>query len=563
MAVIASVLAPVNVSGAPELETPLIVMMQGGSPNANAVVRSFTANGNGMWVHSLSNSGLRSLTIDIRDVSGPEPLSIMHLKVRFAAYDAYPMGRVELPGTIVVKDRPYEITLIPNGPKGTYCTYECSAPGVPPLAAFTATVEYRTVTVDASASRDPDGLITNYEWHWGDGSTDSGITATHQYADEVSSVEITLVVTDNDGYVASVTQSLQLPPVGLPTAAFTYSINGLHLWVDGSNSYDSMGTIISYVWDWGDGSLVDSGAVAMHDYAEVGLYTVVLTVMDNDGYTDSAETTIKTSLPPVSVMTWAADGFHVEVDGSASYDPDGLVAEYRWIWGDGSPDDFGPTTTHDYPMTGLYYLMLRITDNEGMRGGAATMLSLPFVAGKPIAKISYTKDSTGRVVTADASESYDPDGAITTYQWDWGDGTPFGSGIIATHDYGSTWPQWISLVVTDDDGLTDFEEAHIFSLVEELDVLVWGNTYGPDGSLVTGCFVTVTDLRTGEFLSFYDSEGQGVYWVDFAWNGPPYLHSGDTVQISAVNLRDNLSASAMATVESIGFGIINADLYFV
>ena len=56
-----------------------------------------------------------------------------------------------------------------------------------------------TITFDASASYDPDGTVVSYAWDFGDGTTSTGITATHSYATE-GSYTVTLQVTDNDGF---------------------------------------------------------------------------------------------------------------------------------------------------------------------------------------------------------------------------------------------------------------------------------------------------------------------------------------------------------------------------
>ncbi len=59
---------------------------------------------------------------------------------------------------------------------------------------------------------------------------------------------------------------------------------------DGSASSDSDGTIVSYAWRFGDGQ-TDSGIAVTHIYpvqSESRIYTVVLTIQDNDAASDTA-----------------------------------------------------------------------------------------------------------------------------------------------------------------------------------------------------------------------------------------------------------------------------------
>jgi PKD repeat protein len=67
-----------------------------------------------------------------------------------------------------------------------------------------------------------------------------------------------------------------------PTAAFTISCTGLNCSFDGGGSSDSDGTIVSYLWDFGDGA-TGSGVTAQHTYSQASTYTVSLTVTDNAG----------------------------------------------------------------------------------------------------------------------------------------------------------------------------------------------------------------------------------------------------------------------------------------
>ena len=60
---------------------------------------------------------------------------------------------------------------------------------------------------------------------------------------------------------------------------------------DGSGSTDADGPIVAWTWNFGDGTSA-TGAVVEHDYVNPGSYTVVLTVTDDTGLTDTASTAI-------------------------------------------------------------------------------------------------------------------------------------------------------------------------------------------------------------------------------------------------------------------------------
>ena len=68
-----------------------------------------------------------------------------------------------------------------------------------------------------------------------------------------------------------------------PTASFTFNCTGLDCTFD-VRLTDTDGTIVSYVWDYGDGAS-GSGANPSHSYASGGSYQVTLTVTDDDGAT--------------------------------------------------------------------------------------------------------------------------------------------------------------------------------------------------------------------------------------------------------------------------------------
>ncbi len=93
-------------------------------------------------------------------------------------------------------------------------SWACATPdpsvmvNLPPIAAFSMTPATGnaplSVTLDATASTDPDGSIANYSWNFGDGSANgTGQTVTHIYND-VGILNVQLTVTDNLGLSHSI-----------------------------------------------------------------------------------------------------------------------------------------------------------------------------------------------------------------------------------------------------------------------------------------------------------------------------------------------------------------------
>ncbi|WP_319549397.1 FG-GAP-like repeat-containing protein [Desulfogranum marinum] len=80
------------------------------------------------------------------------------------------------------------------------------------------------------------------------------------------------------------------PPVAMFTVDPTLGEEPLEVHFDASAAYDPDGSIVSYAWNYGDGT--GSGLTSNHTYNTPGTYNVVLTVTDNDGSTNTANQTI-------------------------------------------------------------------------------------------------------------------------------------------------------------------------------------------------------------------------------------------------------------------------------
>ena len=188
---------------------------------------------------------------------------------------------------------------------------------------------------------------------------------------------------------------------GLDTQAQMGSVFTL----DGTNSYDLNGTIVSYDWSQSpNGTQVElsseSGSIVTFTVPTESdenpnmpggdgdvICIIWLTVTDNDGLTDMSQITITgvEGEPPVSVINdgslnaTAQIGTELTLDGSASYDLDGTIVEYIWSQsqnGDqvvfSSTDETAVTFTvpeespndiSDSSVTCIIYLT--VTDNDG------------------------------------------------------------------------------------------------------------------------------------------------------------------------------------------------------
>lgn len=96
---------------------------------------------------------------------------------------------------------------------------------------------------------------------------------------------------------------------------------------------------------------------------------------EDTGYRNSTPTAAVTGTPPSGNVPLA-----VQLDASASHDPDGgSITLYEWDWeGDGSYDFSGTDAivTHDYARQGRFAPAVRVTDDEGSKGTASTMLNV-------------------------------------------------------------------------------------------------------------------------------------------------------------------------------------------
>jgi PKD repeat protein len=132
------------------------------------------------------------------------------------------------------------------------------------------------------------------------------------------SYSVALVVTDSGGNsdtaVKTVTVSAPTASNSEPVATFTASCTDLQCTFDASDSSDTDGTIVSYVWTFGDGNNGD-GVTVTHGFSGEGSYPVTLNVTDNQGASSQFTTSVTVSEPVVAVSSIELSGIGYKVKG--------------------------------------------------------------------------------------------------------------------------------------------------------------------------------------------------------------------------------------------------------
>jgi len=301
------------------------------------------------------------------------------------------------------------------------------------------------------------------------------------------------------------------PPLP-PVASFSYTptapLVNETVTFDASNSTPDGGIIVTYLWDFGDGTAVDAPKITTHVYLEAKTYTVILTVTDSDGLWDTTSKNITVYAPPVAVFTYSPSepviDETVTFNASGSYDLDGTIVNYKWDFDDGT-NGTGISTIHAYTAEGNYTVTLNVTDNDGLTD--STSKSIKVTTNYPTASFAYspTAPFVNQTVTFNASLSTTNGGTFVSYAWNFGDGTettevdPF-----VYHNYTTTGTFDVTLNVTDSEGLWDTESKSVTIVKYPLASF----TYSPNTPLV------------GETVTFNASTStpDGGFLMSYAWN---------------------------------------------
>jgi hypothetical protein len=345
--------------------------------------------------------------------------------------------------TVIVKDsvaNPVDSNLAPIANVGT---------------SITIFLPVNTATLDGSKSSDPDGTIRLFSWTKVSGPNDPATTGANTSILSLSGLvagqyNYQLEVTDSAGATSSarvkitVVAAPNVLPVANAGADQTITAPSSTVSLNGSLSYDPDGTIATYNWVLisGIGSVTVSNANTANPGVSglnPGTYTFQLTITDNSAATSKDQVIITVNPEPTlpnqqpvanagTNLTITEPVNSITLNGSSSFDPDGTIINYQWSQLSGPSGAAVANNGSDKPtvtnlLAGTYVFQLLVTDNNGSSGIDQVSVTVNPAVNKinqsPVALAG--SDTTiylpARNYMLNASGSYDPDGNITSYQW--------------------------------------------------------------------------------------------------------------------------------------------------
>jgi hypothetical protein len=330
----------------------------------------------------------------------------------------------------------------------------------PPVAMALAPQQVQSgqsVTLDATASSDPDGDSLTFSWMQTMGPS-VALSGTPQRttftAPTVSAMTLlTFQLTVSDGMLTAKTTvnvtvvpatSGNHPPVANAGPDLTVTSGMTNVMLDGSGSTDPDGDPITYRWMQRSGPAVTLSSTTdpkptftAPTVTAATTLTFSLDVTDSKGLSATPDMVNVTVMPgssgnrpPVAVAVappQVQSGQVVTLDASSSSDPDGDPLTYSWNQTLGPVVTLGGTAkqaTFTAPtVTAMTQLTFKLTVSDGMLSATTTVnvTVVPATSGNhpPVANAGPDRSVTSGTtnVMLDGSGSSDPDGDPITYAW--------------------------------------------------------------------------------------------------------------------------------------------------
>lgn len=314
----------------------------------------------------------------------------------------------------------------------------------------------QTVNFTSTSTIPATDTISTYSWNFGDpgsgpNNTSALLNPSHTFSSS-GTYTVTLVTTSTAGCPSTYTMSLVVGPS--PVAAFSATTVCSNTPMQFTNNSQNS---VNYFWNFGDGStLADTSLLQnpAYTYTASGTYTVVLTAEPSSNCYDTAQLVVTVAPGPSPAFTspQVCDGTLMPFTDQSTISS-GNITNWSWNFGTGNPGDTSNVQSPGfmYPAAGVYTVTLTLTSNNG----CTTVLTQPVtVNANPTANFSANTVCIGSP-TQFTDLSVPGSGMCNLWGWDFGDGSPLGSGQNPSHTYTNDSTYNVILIVQNSNGCLD------------------------------------------------------------------------------------------------------------
>ncbi len=336
------------------------------------------------------------------------------------------------------------------------------------------------------------GSITGLQWTFDDGAADVIQNPTHTYA-ACDTFNVKLIATSNLGCKDSITNNVIVNC--LPVVNY----NADTVCKNRATIFNNLtaGAISNWDWNFGDAS-TSSIQNPSHTYASCGTFNTKLIVTNMEGCKDSVAKTTSVNCVPVANFGVANVCLTQPMifNDSSSFSG-GSVTAWSWNFGDGTPLSTSQHTTHLFSLPGTYSVSLIASNNFGCKD---TVTKNVIVYPLPNAQFSAVDVCDGNNVLFNDSSDIPAGNMISSWSWNFGDGSPLFSGQIVTggHLYANPGTYTSKLTVVSNFGCIDSVTEAI--IVHSNPVVDFNNTSVCNNNATQ--FNDITILASGSISSW-------------------------------------------------------------
>ena len=297
------------------------------------------------FIFSSNNSFAEPSTVSFIDTSFSYPDLIVSWSWDFDNNGVEDLN-IQFPTHDFIQNGTYPVTLMVIDEDGSNSTITRDVviydthPVITDLSGPLSIVEGNEATFN-SAAASYDGIV-NYQWNFADGNiTDSGLSSINHLFVQNGTYEVILTIYEADGDYNTSSWNITVQdtvPVAIARSDFVFVNEGIPLQFYGNSStaYDG---ILSYSWNFSDGTPLDTLDNPAHTFVQDGIYDVYLTVTDNDGSVNTTRLTVGViDINPIANFSFLPiNPLETElVDfADSSYSYDGII-NWSWNFGDGN-----------------------------------------------------------------------------------------------------------------------------------------------------------------------------------------------------------------------------------